>query len=153
MSVVGVQLLKVKCLFCQVFSKYILKALLFQIDNQSSDLLSWAPVVVKSNQGCNVDFTRLQITKDLTNEMICTIGGIQFSPTKKVDRGVCGRDIGGPLVCLENGIPKLTGVIEYSKGCGDVKHPSVHKKVSAFIDWIQHSIVRLHHALNFDFDS
>ena len=73
--------------------------------------------------------------------MICTTGGtVSKKPFFKRPKGVCGRDLGGPLVCLEDGIPKLAGVVSYAEGCGDFDHPGIHTKVSAFIDWIKQSM-------------
>ncbi|XP_051156160.1 chymotrypsin-2-like [Leptopilina boulardi] len=55
-----------------------------------------------------------------------------------IKRGSCKGDSGGPLTV--RGV--LVGLVSWSNGCAKTNYPTVHTRVSEFLDWIRiHSII------------
>ena len=67
----------------------------------------------------------------VTNEMICA---------NSIDgKNACQGDSGGPLICLENGLPVLTGVTSFGEKCG--KPPGIFTRVTSYLSWIKSQMV------------
>ncbi|XP_053328026.1 serine protease 53-like [Spea bombifrons] len=56
------------------------------------------------------------------------------------EKGPCMGDSGGPVVCNEDGVWFLAGVISFSKGCYLQDSPIVITAVSSYQDWIQSEV-------------
>eukprot|EP00093_Oithona_nana_P014690 14690.XXX_355013_354359_1 [CDS] Oithona nana genome sequencing. len=50
-------------------------------------------------------------------------------------KNACQGDSGGPLICLENGLPVLTGVTSFGEKCG--KPPGIFTRVTSYLSWIK----------------
>ncbi|OXB70239.1 UNVERIFIED_CONTAM: hypothetical protein H355_013937 [Colinus virginianus] len=54
-------------------------------------------------------------------------------------QGVCAGDSGGPLVFKG----KVYGVVSFSgERCGDRRYPDIYTKISNYIDWVHHTVLR-----------
>ncbi|MEE6528388.1 hypothetical protein FKM82_030641, partial [Ascaphus truei] len=53
------------------------------------------------------------------------------------EKGPCLGDSGGPVVCNEDGVWFLAGIISFSQGCHLRDSPTVVTAVSSYRDWIQ----------------
>ena len=49
-------------------------------------------------------------------------------------------DSGGPLACIFDGQPVLTGVVSWGIGCAGQGNPGIYANVANYIDWIWNSI-------------
>ncbi|CBY40535.1 unnamed protein product, partial [Oikopleura dioica] len=54
----------------------------------------------------------------------------------------CKSDVGGPFMTInkEAGQRKLSGIISWSRGCGQVGRPAVYSKISSYANWIFETI-------------
>jgi len=61
-----------------------------------------------------------------------------------LDKGVdaCDGDSGGPLICENNGVHTLYGIISWGQHCGFINKPGVYVKVSQYVDWIQRKLAQ-----------
>jgi len=69
----------------------------------------------------------------VTDNMICAgwkEGGVD----------ACSGDTGGPLVCVEDGKPVVTGIVSWGFKCGIPNFPSLYTDVSRYTDWIAKEI-------------
>ena len=83
--------------------------------------LRWADVYITGEGGC----------QNISNEMICA--------NNFKGKDTCQGDSGGPLICLENGIPVLTGVTSFGlAGCGGI---GVYTRVTSYLPWIKSQMV------------
>ncbi|KAM3915980.1 serine protease 53 [Leptodactylus fuscus] len=53
------------------------------------------------------------------------------------EKGPCLGDSGGPVVCIEDGVWFLGGVISFSQGCHLKDNPTIVTSASFYEDWIQ----------------
>ncbi|XP_076114591.1 chymotrypsinogen A-like [Mytilus galloprovincialis] len=75
-----------------------------------------------SNEYCGI---KHRISKTYWNNILCL---------QDKDKDSCENDSGGPLVCSK----KLVGVLSYGiSGPCDGSFPSVHTRISAYLDWIK----------------
>jgi len=59
-------------------------------------------------------------------------------------KSACRGDSGGPMVrLLEDGRYELVGVVSAGVGCGTPGQPGLYTRVSAYLDWIQQTMVQL----------
>ena len=49
-------------------------------------------------------------------------------------------DSGGPLACIYDGKPVLTGVVSWGYGCAAEGNPGIYANVAHYIDWIWNAI-------------
>ena len=54
--------------------------------------------------------------------------------------GPCLGDSGGPLICGQNGLPVLTGIVSFGEGCAKTNFPGVYTKVSRYLAWIKNNL-------------
>ncbi|XP_072747521.1 mite allergen Der p 3-like [Anoplolepis gracilipes] len=54
-----------------------------------------------------------------------------------ISRGSCKGDSGGPLIVNET----LVGLVSWANGCSLTDYPTVHTRVSSYIDWIKKNAV------------
>ncbi|XP_022327585.1 fibrinolytic enzyme, isozyme C-like [Crassostrea virginica] len=58
----------------------------------------------------------------------------------EIGKSSCSGDIGGPYVCMKDGVYKLAGVMSWGIQTCSGDYPSVSVRVSNYIDWIAISI-------------
>ena len=61
---------------------------------------------------------------------------IEFQYFKTLKKG----DSGGPLACIFDGQPVLTGVVSWGYGCAAEGNPGVYANVANYVDWIWENI-------------
>ena len=52
----------------------------------------------------------------------------------------CQGDSGGPLIVIENGSPKMVGIMSWGIGCGRAHFYTVYTRISTFIPWMEKTI-------------
>ena len=52
----------------------------------------------------------------------------------------CQGDMGGPLTCVFDDQPVLTGIVSWGIGCAEEGHPGVYVDVAQYIDWIEETM-------------
>ena len=63
-----------------------------------------------------------------------------------VDNGgksACKGDIGGPLTCVFDDQPVLTGIVSWGLGCAYEGYPDVYVDVAQYVDWIEETMETL----------
>uniref|UniRef100_A0A6J0TDQ2 Hepatocyte growth factor n=1 Tax=Pogona vitticeps TaxID=103695 RepID=A0A6J0TDQ2_9SAUR len=83
-------------------------------------------MVVMRNEHCNRDFGGNVVVKE--SEM-CAMA-------ERIGSGTCERDYGGPLVCEQNRIKIVVGVIIPGRGCAIPGRPGVFVRVAFYSKWI-----------------
>ncbi|XP_056009924.1 fibrinolytic enzyme, isozyme C-like [Ostrea edulis] len=58
----------------------------------------------------------------------------------EIGKSSCSGDIGGPYVCMKDGVFKLAGIMSWGINTCNGEYPSVCVRVSHFLDWISISI-------------
>ncbi len=93
--------------------------------------LKQAPVAVIPENDCKISYGESSISKD----QFCA----GYS-SGSVD--ACKSDVGGPFMTInkEAGQRKLSGIISWSRGCGQVGRPAVYSKISSYANWIFETI-------------
>ena len=71
---------------------------------------------------------------------------IEFQYFKTLKKG----DSGGPLACIFDGQPVLTGVVSWGNGCAAKGNPGVYANVAHYIDWIWDTIENLENQFSGD---
>lgn len=89
-----------------------------------SDVLRYVNLSVLDNSGCSPFFGTA-----ITPMKVCTSGANRVGP--------CGGDSGGPVVIEENGQKVQIALVSFSVGFGcQLGWPTVHTRVSRYLDWI-----------------
>ncbi|CAG5107778.1 Oidioi.mRNA.OKI2018_I69.chr1.g3483.t1.cds [Oikopleura dioica] len=55
-------------------------------------------------------------------------------------KAACGGDSGAPFVVLDNGVPKLAGLMSWGLGCLQADKPSVYTNIAAYRSWLENAI-------------
>ncbi|XP_048357166.1 hepatocyte growth factor isoform X1 [Sphaerodactylus townsendi] len=87
-------------------------------------VLREANMIIVGNEQCNQGFKGRVVMKE--SEMCAR--------AERAGSGTCERDYGGPLVCEQNRIKIVVGVIVPGRGCA--KRPSVFVRVAFYFRWI-----------------
>ncbi|XP_070611193.1 hepatocyte growth factor isoform X4 [Erythrolamprus reginae] len=88
--------------------------------------LQEANMIIMGNERCSQDFGGNVVLKE--SEMCAR--------AESIGSGTCERDYGGPLVCEQNRIKIVMGVIIPGRGCAVPKRPGVFVKVAYYSKWI-----------------
>ncbi|XP_039209378.1 hepatocyte growth factor isoform X6 [Crotalus tigris] len=88
--------------------------------------LQEANMIIMGNERCNQDFGGNVVPKE--SEMCAR--------AESIGSGTCERDYGGPLVCEQNRIKIVVGVIIPGRGCAVPKRPGIFVKVAYYSKWI-----------------
>ena len=91
-----------------------------------------------STEKCDENFKKLKRgmrPANITDNRICT---------NSIGQGACKEDMGGPLVCLEDGKkPVLSGIVSFGESCDHWDDPDVHTNVASYLSWIkQHMVIK-----------
>ncbi|XP_069508011.1 serine protease 53 isoform X2 [Ambystoma mexicanum] len=73
---------------------------------------------------------RIEISNPVLPGMLC-------GTDKDGDRGPCTGDSGGPVVCNEDGVWFLAGIVSFSLGCHLPNSPTIFSDVLNYTTWIQ----------------
>uniref|UniRef100_A0A8D0C1T6 Hepatocyte growth factor n=1 Tax=Salvator merianae TaxID=96440 RepID=A0A8D0C1T6_SALMN len=90
-----------------------------------------ANMIIVGNERCSQNFGGNVIMKE--SEM-CAV-------PETVGSGTCERDYGGPLVCEQNRIKMVAGVIIPGRGCAIRKRPGIFVRVAFYSKWIHKILV------------
>ena len=107
---------------------------LYYGDWYGSTVLQDVDITVMSQDYCvansHLDYSNLD------ESMFCA-GTLDNDGDGLVDGGKdsCQGDSGGPVICAENGVPFLTGVVSWGYGCANEGYPGVYADVSNVKDW------------------
>ncbi|XP_060550884.1 hepatocyte growth factor isoform X4 [Pantherophis guttatus] len=88
--------------------------------------LQEANMIIMGNERCSQDFGGNVVLKE--SEMCAR--------AESIGSGTCERDYGGPLVCEQNRIKIVMGVIIPGRGCAVPKRPGIFVKVAYYSKWI-----------------
>ncbi|XP_026556843.1 hepatocyte growth factor isoform X1 [Pseudonaja textilis] len=88
--------------------------------------LQEANMIMMGNERCIQDFGGNIVLKE--SEMCAR--------AESIGSGTCERDYGGPLVCEQNRIKIVVGVIIPGRGCAVPKRPGIFVKVAYYSKWI-----------------
>uniref|UniRef100_A0A336LLK6 Phenoloxidase-activating factor 2 n=1 Tax=Culicoides sonorensis TaxID=179676 RepID=A0A336LLK6_CULSO len=94
------------------------------------NILKEVDVPVISHGQCQAQLrqTRLGYTYNLNPGMLCAGG--------EEGKDACKGDGGGPLVCEQNNVWYLAGIVSWGIGCGHANVPGVYVRVSSYRQWI-----------------
>ena len=103
-------------------------------DFYGSDTLQDVDITLMSQDYC-VDNSYME-SSFLDESMFCA-GTLDNDGDGLIDGGKdsCQGDSGGPVICAENGVPFLTGVVSWGFGCADEGYPGVYADVSYVKSW------------------
>ncbi|XP_062610380.1 fibrinolytic enzyme, isozyme C-like [Saccostrea cucullata] len=99
-------------------------------DPSNSDALMEAQVTNIMNTQCVNQWTGINGVTILDSHL-CTF---------ELGKSSCSGDIGGPYVCMKDGVYKLAGIMSWGINTCNGEYPSVCVRVSHFLDWITISI-------------
>ena len=58
-------------------------------------------------------------------------------------KDACKGDSGGPLTCVIDDQPVLTGIVSRTEGCAEEGHPGVYVNVAHYVEWIEETMQTL----------
>ncbi|XP_062837808.1 hepatocyte growth factor isoform X2 [Anolis carolinensis] len=88
--------------------------------------LQEANMIIVGNERCNQDLGGNVVVKE--SEMCAR--------AESIGSGTCERDYGGPLVCEQNRIKIVVGVIIPGRGCAIPRRPGIFVRVAFYSKWI-----------------
>ena len=98
--------------------------------------LNVGKVSVMNIEQCDKEFKTLRRgmrPRNIARNRICT---------NSIGKGACKEDLGGPLVCLEDGkMPVLSGIVSFGESCDQWDEPDVHTNVTSYLSWIKKHLV------------
>nr|XP_060634283.1 hepatocyte growth factor isoform X5 [Anolis sagrei ordinatus] len=93
--------------------------------------LQEANMIIVGNERCNQDLGGNVVVKE--SEMCAR--------AESIGSGTCERDYGGPLVCEQNRIKIVVGVIIPGRGCAIPRRPGIFVRVAFYSKWIHKILV------------
>ncbi|KAK3597929.1 hypothetical protein CHS0354_042272 [Potamilus streckersoni] len=121
-------------------------------ENQICTVSGWGATYFDKDGGAPSTNDLYSVDIQVISNSLCRyyLGDVIYSSnicagaTASGGKDTCQGDSGGPMICKNNGVWELAGIVSWGYGCGERYSPGVYTRVSDYLDWIQQKI-QTHH--------